>query len=100
MWTPYCTFRSPPTSSSSNVFLVNFYRQFLPGIAGVEQTPTDAFQAVQAARSTHISRAFSAAKHAVAATVSLAHPKTNAVLSLAVDASDMHIRAIIQQLQS
>jgi hypothetical protein len=38
-----------------------------------------------------------AAKAALVATVPLAHPLPGAVLSLATDASDTHVRAVLQQ---
>ncbi len=41
--------------------------------------------------------AFTAAKKALVAAVSLAHPLPGAVLALAADASDTHVGAVLQQ---
>jgi hypothetical protein len=42
--------------------------------------------------------AFQVAKDALGAVIPLAHPTPNAVLSLATDASDTHVRGILQEL--
>jgi hypothetical protein len=41
--------------------------------------------------------AFAATKAALVAAVPLAHPLPGAVLALATDASDTHVRAVLQQ---
>jgi hypothetical protein len=73
--------------------LINFYRRFLPAVARTLQPLTDLLKGspkvllwYPAADAT-----FVAAKAALVAAVPLCHPAPNAVLSLAVDASDSHV---------
>jgi putative transposase len=61
---------------------VNFYRKFLPAIASTLPPLT---------------AAFSAAKQALNKATLLAHPVAGATLALAVDASNTHVGACLQQ---
>ncbi len=69
--------------------MVNFYRRLLPGIARTLQPLTDALKGAPKMLEwpPAAAAAFGAAKAALAAAVSLAHPAPNAVLSLATDAA-------------
>jgi hypothetical protein len=79
--------------------LVNFYRRFLPGIARTLQTLTDALKGdPRTLEWPPATNTFPAAKGALAAVVPLAHPALNAVLSLATDASNIHVGGVLQQL--
>jgi hypothetical protein len=64
--------------------MVSFYRCFLPGAPKTLEWPPATI--------------FGAAKAALAAAVPLPHPASNAVLSLATDASDTHVGGVLQQL--
>jgi transposase InsO family protein len=81
--------------------LINFYRRFLPGIAGTLKPLTDALRG----NSRHLEvsedmkSAVAAAKAALASATLLAHPAPAATLSLVTDASDSHIRGVLQQLE-
>jgi hypothetical protein len=71
--------------------MVNFYRRFLPGIACTLQPLIDALKGTpKTLEWPPAAAAFGAAKVALGATVPMAHPAPNAVLSLATDASDTH----------
>jgi hypothetical protein len=79
--------------------LVNFYRRFLPGIACMLQPLTDALKGD--ARNLEwppCRHRLQAARGALEVLVPLAHPAPNAVLSLAMDASDIHVGGVLQQL--
>jgi hypothetical protein len=78
--------------------MVNFYRRFLPGIARTLQPLTDALRGAPKTLKWPPAAAFGAAKAALAAVVPLAHPASNAVLSLATDASHTHVGGVVQQL--
>jgi hypothetical protein len=80
--------------------LINFYRRFLPGIAGTLQPLTDLLRGnPKSLVWTEVAApAFSAAKAALAAATALVHPRPGAVISLATDASDTHIVGVLQQL--
>ena len=82
--------------------LINFYRRFLPGIAGTLQPLTDLLRGNPKTLvwSDSAAAAFGAAKTALAAATSLVHPLPGAVISLATDASDTHIGAVLQQLSA
>jgi len=79
--------------------MINFYRRFLPGIAGTLKPLTDALAG--APKHLELSHAqvtaIDAAKAALVAAVPLAHPLPGAVLSLATDASDSHVGGVLQQ---
>jgi hypothetical protein len=80
--------------------LINFYRRFLPGIAGTLQPSTDLLRGNPKTLvwSSSADAAFCAAKDALAAATALVHPLPGAVISLATDASDTHIGGVLQQL--
>jgi hypothetical protein len=82
--------------------LINFYRRFLPGIAGTLQPLTDLLRGNPKTLvwSEDAAAAFCAAKAALAAATSLVHPLPGAVISLATDASDTHIGGVLQQLSA
>ncbi len=79
--------------------LINFYRRFLPAVACTLQPLTDLLKGSPKVLlwSTAAEPAFIAAKAALVAAVPLCHPAPNAVLSLAVDASDSHVGGVLQQ---
>jgi hypothetical protein len=81
--------------------LINFYRRFLPAIAGVLKPLTDLLRGApkKLLWSSDADAAFTKAKAALVAAVPLSHPAPGAVLSLAVDASDTHVGGVLQQLQ-
>jgi RNase H-like domain found in reverse transcriptase/Reverse transcriptase (RNA-dependent DNA polymerase)/Integrase zinc binding domain/Integrase core domain len=81
--------------------LVNFYRRFLPGIAGVLKPLTNALRGnpKKLVVTEAMQQAVQVAKSALASATHLAHPAPAAVLSLATDASDHHIGAVLQQLE-
>jgi hypothetical protein len=82
--------------------LINFYRRFLPGIAGILQPLTDLLRSnpKSLSWSDSAAAAFCAAKAALISATALAHPLPGAVISLAADASDTHIGGVLQQLSS
>jgi hypothetical protein len=82
--------------------LINFYRRFLPGIAGTLQPLTDLLRGNPKTLDWSDSAAatFRAAKEALISATALAHPLPGAVISLAADASDTHIGGVLQQLSS
>jgi len=80
--------------------MINFYRRFLPGIAGILRPLTDLLRGnpKKLLWSDLASAAFAAGKAALVSCTALAHPSPNAVVSLAVDASDSHVGGVLQQL--
>jgi hypothetical protein len=80
--------------------MINFYRRFLPGIAGTLQPLTDLLRGnpKTLAWSEAAATAFAAGKAALASCTKLVHPTPGAVISLAVDASDSHVGGVLQQL--
>jgi hypothetical protein len=82
--------------------LINFYRRFLPGIAGTLQPLTDLLRGNPKTLvwSESAAAAFCAAKAPLAAATALVHPLPGAVISLATDASDTHIGGVLQQLSA
>jgi transposase InsO family protein len=95
----------PPTNIKElQAFLgiINFYRRFVPGAARVLLPLTECLRGGKAAKepilwSAAMTAAFTAAKKAVSAATLLAHPVAGAQLALAVDASDQHVGAVLQQ---
>lgn len=81
--------------------MFNFYRKFIKGAAGVLAPLTDALQGN--GKTLHwndaLGSAFSKAKSLLAAVPTLVHPVPGAPISLAVDASESHVGAVLQQLQ-
>lgn len=82
--------------------LINYYRRFLPGIAGTLKPLTDALKGSPKTLEWSEDRqaAFLAAKAALASAVPLHHPDPAASLSLATDASATHIGGVLQQAHS
>jgi hypothetical protein len=82
--------------------LINFYRRFLPGIAGTLQPLTDLLRGNPKTLnwSDSAATAFGGAKTALISVTALAHPLPGAVISLAAEASDTHIGGVLQQLSS
>jgi hypothetical protein len=80
--------------------LINFYRWFLPSIAGTLRPLTDALRGSprRLEVSDTMQAAVATAKTALASATLLAHPAPSATLSLATDASDSHIGTVLQQL--
>ena len=79
--------------------MINFFRRFLPKIAGILHPLTDALRGKprQLVWTSEMHAAFSQAKQALATAVSLAHPDPTATLALATDASDKHVGGVLQQ---
>jgi hypothetical protein len=80
--------------------LINFYRRFLPGIAGTLKPLTDLLRGNPKTLvwSGSAQSVFTAGKAALAACTKLVHPTPGAIVSLAVDASDTHVGGVLQQL--
>jgi hypothetical protein len=79
--------------------MVNFYRRFFPNCAQVLKPLTDFLKggAKILQWTATAQEAFQQSKRLLAEAVPLQHPASNAELSLATDASDTHIRGIMQQ---
>ena len=82
--------------------MINFYRRFLPNIAKTLRPLTSALKGSPKLFkwSQPMSEAFSAAKQALVSSTALIHPNPSAQLSLAVDASDTHVGAVLQQFHN
>ena len=82
--------------------MINFYRRFLPNIAKTLKPLTTALKGSPKlfVLSESMNAAFSAAKQALIRATCLNHPNPSAELSLAVDASDNHVGAKLQQYQN
>jgi hypothetical protein len=82
--------------------LVNFYRRFLPSVAKTLKPLTDLLRGSpkRLEWTQQADAAFAAAKTALIAAVPLSHPAPGATLALAVDASDTHVGATLQQLEN
>jgi cleavage and polyadenylation specificity factor subunit 1 len=98
------SFPKPVTVKQLMSFLgmLNFYRRFLPQAAMVLKPLTDFMRGGAAASaavewSEGMDNAFEAAKKLLAEAACLAHPEPHAQLYVAVDASDTHIGAVLQQ---
>jgi len=78
--------------------MLNFFRRFLPGIAHTLKPLTDLTSGKGAIKWTPtMQAAFLSAKQALASATPLFHPDPSAKLSLATDASDSHVGAVLQQ---
>jgi hypothetical protein len=81
--------------------MVNFYRRFLPKIAQILAPLTNLLKGKDLPKllpwDQQHEAAFAAAKAALAAAVPLSHPRPEAALALATDASDTHIGGVLQQ---
>jgi transposase InsO family protein len=96
-------FPQPQTIKQLQVLLglVNFYRRFVPAAAAVLRPLTDCLCGGRGGNekvewTEPMLEAVDKAKAAVAAATHLAHPEVGAELSLAVDASADHVRAVLQ----
>ena len=82
--------------------MINFYRRFIPGTAKILQPLNDLLQGAKKGNmpitwSKEAKTSFSESKRALANATMLAHPIPDAPISLAVDASDFAIGAVLQQ---
>jgi hypothetical protein len=79
--------------------MVNFYRRFLPNCDQVLRPLTDLLKggAKTLEWTASAQEVFRNAKRLLAASVPLRHPAPNTELSLATDASNTHIRGVMQQ---
>ena len=79
--------------------MINFFRRFLPNIAGVLKPLTDALRGNprQLVWSEEMLSAFQQAKKSLVSAVPLGHPDHTAALALSTDASDKHIGGVLQQ---
>jgi hypothetical protein len=85
----------------SSLGLVNFYRRCIPAAARILWPLTDALRGsgkVKIFWTQTMESAFSEAKEAICNATSLAYPDPAARLSLAVDALDLHVGGVLQQL--
>jgi cleavage and polyadenylation specificity factor subunit 1 len=82
--------------------MVNFYRRFLPGVAGILQPLTDLLRGSPKSLdwSAAAAAAFDLSKAALVKAVPLSHPAPKANISLVTDASDTHVGAVLQQLEA
>ena len=95
----------PSTKSGLLSFLgaVNFYRRFIKGATSIFKPLTDATKgkerkAAKLEWSRDMVAAFEKSKAALADAALLSHPEEKAEISVAVDASDHHVGAVLQQL--
>jgi RNase H-like domain found in reverse transcriptase/Reverse transcriptase (RNA-dependent DNA polymerase)/Integrase zinc binding domain len=82
--------------------LVNFFRRFLPGAAGMLKLLTNALRGPGGKKppltwTDSMAAAFAAKKEALCMAVQLAHPDPAAEVSLAVDVSDWCVGAVLHQ---
>jgi hypothetical protein len=81
--------------------MINFYRRFLPGLSRILLPLTNACKGKGPISWTdQLQSSFQTAKQALASAVPLSHPLPSATLSLATDASDTHVGAVLQQKAS
>jgi RNase H-like domain found in reverse transcriptase/Reverse transcriptase (RNA-dependent DNA polymerase)/Integrase zinc binding domain/Integrase core domain len=95
-------FPQPATVGQLQTFLgmMNFYRRFIAGAAGVLRPLTDACRGGQSEPlvwTEAMAAAFNDSKKAICEAAELAHPRADATLFLAVDASNTHVGAALQQ---
>jgi transposase InsO family protein len=97
-------FQPPADKQQLQRFLgmVNFYRRFLPGAAGVLKPLTDALQGPGGKNrklnwTAAMDAAFCKIKQLLCEATCLAHTDPAAAISLAVDASNTHVGAVLQQ---
>jgi hypothetical protein len=76
--------------------MINFYRRFLPSTLRPLTAALSGNPKVLSWQSA-METAFTAAKAALDTAVPLAHPLPRAILTLATDASDTHVGAVLQQ---
>ena len=82
--------------------MVNFYRRFIRGAAGVLKPLTDALRgaggkAAKVEWSTQMLQTFERSKQQIVGVTHLAHPGKKVKLALSVNASGTHIGAALQQ---
>ncbi len=79
--------------------MINFYRKFLRGAARVLAPLTDALKGPgkSITWTSNLEAAFRHAKDLIIRVPELIHPRASAPISLAVDASDSHVGAVLQQ---
>ncbi|MBM3939179.1 MAG: hypothetical protein FJ333_11085, partial [Sphingomonadales bacterium] len=95
-------FPAPQSVSSLQTFLgmINFYRRFLRGAAGILKPLTDALKGAKKGKlewTEEMTAAFCKIKDSLSSTTELAHPEVGAELRLAVDASNTHVGAVLEQ---
>ena len=80
--------------------MVNFYRRFLRGAVRILAPLTEALKGPGKSLiwSSALNSAFIKAKELLSTVPELVHPQPDVPLSLAVDASDSHVGAVMQQL--
>ena len=98
------SFPEPATRGELQRFLgmVNYYRRFIRGAANILKPLTDATRGPGGTSTpltmvADMQQAFAAAKSALVGVAELAHPRADAELNLAVDASDKHVGGVLQQ---
>ena len=80
--------------------MINFYRRFMPAAAKILRPLTDSLKGGVKGElqwTAEMKEAFSASKKCLCNCVELAHPEAAAQISLAVDASESHVGAVLQQ---
>ncbi len=95
-------FPAPQDKKQLQTFLgmVNFYRRFIPAAANILLPLTDALRADWSwTWAPAMQHSFQLVKETLAEVATLTHPDPAADLSLAVDASNTHIGAVLQQWQ-
>jgi hypothetical protein len=95
-------FPAPQDKKQLQTFLgmVNFYRRFIPAAANILLPLTDMLQADWSwFLAPAMQHSFQLVKETLVAVATLTHPDQGADLSLTVDASNTHIRAVLQQWQ-
>ena len=81
--------------------MVNFYKKFIKDVALILASLTNALKGPdkQLVWSSTMESAFQQAKCLLSAVPTLVHPVPGSALSVAVDASDSHVGAILQQCE-
>jgi hypothetical protein len=95
-------FQRPQDAKGMQRFLgmINFYRRFIQGAAGILRPLTDALRGKPRGRviwTAAMGAAFQAAKDALCAASRLAHPDPGAEVNLVIDASNSAVGAVLQQ---
>jgi len=83
--------------------MVNFYRRFVLGAAGLLKLLTDALKGgkhVKLVWSEEMETAYTDSKQKLANVAKLAHPHATGQLVLSVDASYTHVGAVLQQWEA
>jgi cleavage and polyadenylation specificity factor subunit 1 len=97
---PILSFPPPTDAKSLQRFLgmINFYRRFLPGIARILKPLTDATSTKgRLSWTPEMTLSFQTAKSSLSSAIPLHFPNPSAPISLATDASNTHIGAVLQQ---